>query len=505
MTADRAIATGLRRSLEPVAIVDIGSNSVRLVAYDGLTPAPTPLFNEKVLCGLGHNVALTGKLDEGAMTKALRALRRFRVICAHMQISSVHVLATAAARDATNGPAFLTAAEEAIGHSVELLSGREEAELSAYGVISSFHKPDGVVGDLGGGSLELINVKGRALADGITLPIGGLNLRDVSGGSVRKAKKVVRQALLSAGPLDGLRGRSFYAVGGTWRALARLHMGQKGYPLHVLHGYTLTAGEAIEFAKIIERTGVEALSDIDAVSDARQPLLAYGALVLEEIVRRGKPKEIVISAAGVREGLLHTRLDTDSRIVDPLLYAAREINCLRSRSPAHAEELIVWTDRLMKSLHIDETADEKRLRHTACLLSDISWRSHPDYRGDQSMDAISQAAFVGIDHPGRAYIALAVALRHIGLSVDFGFRLRELMTTRLMDRARILAGAMRIAYIASAAMPGTLPRMPLTLSHQKLQLHVPADLMDLANEKLQGRVKQLARLIGCQPAVVTGK
>ncbi|CAH1669869.1 MULTISPECIES: Ppx/GppA phosphatase family protein [unclassified Chelatococcus] len=505
MTADRAIATGLRKALQPVAIVDIGSNSVRLVAYDGLTPAPTPLFNEKVLCGLGYNVALTGKLDESAMTKALRSLRRFRVICEHMQISSVHVLATAAARDATNGPAFLAAAEEAIGRSVELLSGREEAELSAYGVISSFHRPDGVVGDLGGGSLELINVKGRALADGMTLPIGGLNLRDVSGGSVRKAKKVVRQALQTAGPLDGLRGRSFYAVGGTWRALARLHMGQKGYPLHVLHGYTLTAGEAIEFAKIIERTGVEALSDIDAVSDARQPLLAYGALVLEEIVRRGKPKEIVISAAGVREGVLHTRLDADSRVVDPLLYAAREINCLRSRSPAHAEELIIWTDRLMKSLHIDETPDEKRLRHAACLLSDISWRSHPDYRGDQSMDAISQAAFVGIDHPGRAYIALAVALRHIGLSVDFGFRLRELMTARLMDRARILAGAMRIAYIASAAMPGTLPRMPLTFSHQKLQLHVPADLMDLANEKLQGRVKQLARLIGCQPTVVIGK
>lgn len=495
----------MRKEFAPVAIVDIGSNSVRLVAYDALSPAPTPLFNEKVLCGLGHNVAITGQLDEGAMAKALRALRRFRVICAHMQTSSVHVLATAAARDATNGPAFLTAAEEAIGRPVELLSGRQEAELSAYGVISSFHHPDGVVGDLGGGSLELINVKGTSLSNGVTLPIGGLNLRDVSGGSLRKAKKVVRQALMTAEPLDGLRGRRFYAVGGTWRSLARLHMVQKGYPLHVLHSYTLTASETIEFAKIIERMGVDALASIDAISDSRQPLLAYGALVLEEIVRRGRPREVVISAAGVREGLLHTQLDEASRAIDPLLYAARELNCLRARAPAHAEELITWTDALMTSLHLDETPDEKRLRHTACLLSDIGWRSHPDYRGDQSMDAIAQAAFVGIDHPGRAYVALAVFIRHMGLSVDVGIRLRELMTSRSLDRARILAGAMRVAYIASAAMPGTLPRLPMTMIGQKLQLTVPADLADLASEKLHGRVRQLARLVGCQPVVVTGK
>jgi len=477
---------------------------VRLVAYEGLTRAPTPLFNEKVLCGLGDSVATTGQLDQLAIGKALRALKRFRVICAHMRVGAVHVLATAAARDASNGPAFLAAAEEAIGQPVQLLSGREEAELSAYGVISSFHGPDGVVGDLGGGSLELIDVKGTALASGVTLPVGGLALRDVARGSLREAKRVVRKALQNAAPLEALRGRVFYAVGGTWRALARLHMGQKGYPLHVLHGYTIQPGETVDFAKIIERVGADALASVDLVSEARRPLLPYGALVLEEIVRRGRPKAIVISAAGVREGLLFARLDEAAKQEDPLLHAAREINVLRSRAPAHAEELIAWTDQLAASLHLEETADERRLRHAACFLSDIGWRSHPDYRGDQSLDAIAQAAFVGIDHPGRAFVALAVFLRHVGLTADVSFRLRELMTARLLDRARILAGAMRLAYLLSAGMPGTLPHTPLMASAHKLQLVLPPDLADLASDRLRNRLKQLARFVAREPHLVVG-
>jgi exopolyphosphatase/guanosine-5'-triphosphate,3'-diphosphate pyrophosphatase len=486
----------------PVAIVDIGSNSVRLVAYEGLTRAPAPLFNEKVLCGLGDNVATTGQLDQGAIGKALRALKRFRVICAHMRVGAVHVLATAAARDASNGPAFLAAAEAAIGEPVQLLSGRQEAELSAYGVISSFHGPDGVVGDLGGGSLELIDVKGTNLASGVTLPVGGLALRDVAKGSLRDAKRIVRETLRDAPPLDALRGRTFYAVGGTWRALARLHMGQKGYPLHVLHGYTIMPGETIDFAKIVERVGAEALASVELVSEARRPLLPYGALVLEEIVRRGRPKAVVISAAGVREGLLFARLDPEAQKEDPLLHAAREVNCLRSRSPVHAEELIAWTDQLATSLHLDETAEERRLRHAACLLSDIGWRSHPDYRGDQSFDSIAQAAFVGIDHPGRAFVALAVFLRHVGFAGDVGFRLRELMTARLLDRARILAGAMRLGYLLSAGMPGTLPHTPLVASGHKLQLILPPDLADLASDRLRNRLKQLARFVAREPHLV---
>jgi exopolyphosphatase/guanosine-5'-triphosphate,3'-diphosphate pyrophosphatase len=485
----------------PVAIVDIGSNSVRLVAYEGLARAPTPIFNDKMLCGLGRGVATTGRLPQDGIDKALAALRRFRVLCNIMEIGDVHVLATAAARDALNGKQFLDAARDAIGAPIELLSGRREAELSALGVISGFHRPDGVMGDLGGGSLELNDVKITRLGRGETLPLGGLSLMDMSGKSPKKAVKIVREALEECEVLSRLKDRSFYAIGGTWRALARLHMRQRNYPLNVMHGYSIPARDAADFAALVERVNADALIAIESVASARRPLLAYGAIVLEQIIRIAKPREVVISAHGVREGLLFERLDDEHRKVDPLIAAARDLNVLRSRAPQHGEELCTWTDKILATSHLDETAEEKRLRHAACLLADIGWRAHPDYRGEQSLNIIANAAFVSIDHPGRAYLALAASYRHMGPDADVSPHIRTLASARMLDRAHILGAAMRVAYVLSAAMPGVLMRCPMRCTKGKLELCLPPDIAPLANERLNGRLRQMARLIGREPVI----
>lgn len=487
----------------PVAIVDIGSNSVRLVVYEGLTRAPTPIFNEKALCGLGRNVATHGRLHEDGIAKALKALARFRILCDTMQVGEVRALATAAARDAENGPAFIAEAEAALGAPIAVLDGEREAELSALGVLSGFDGADGVVGDLGGGSLELIDIAaGRVGGKGVSLPIGGLALQDKSGGSVRKAQKIARDALAAAGPMDHLRGRTFYAVGGTWRALAKLHMNQRGYPLHVMHGYAFQPRDLVDFADIVERVDIESLESIETVSEARRSLLAYGAVVLEEIVRRGRPKQIVLSALGVREGLLYEMLDARTRAEDPLISAAQALNLLRSRSPRHGDELLRWTDGVMASSGLEETAEETRLRHAACLLADIGWRAHPDYRGEQSLNIIAHAAFVGIDHPQRAFLALSVFFRHMGLSMDtVSPRIRELVNSRALDRARILGGVMRVAYLVSASMPDVLPRTPLRVEERKLVLTLPSEWSDLASERLFARLRQLAKLIGREPLI----
>lgn len=489
----------------PVAIVDIGSNSVRLVAYEGPTRAPTPIFNEKVLCGLGRGVLTTGQLPPDGIEKALAALRRFRVLAQNMGVSDIQVLATAAARDADNGPNFLKRAREAIGHDIELLTGPREAELSALGVVSGIHRPNGVVGDLGGGSLELIDVKHTRIGQGITLPLGGLALNDTSKGSPRAAVKIVRAALDQAGPLDDLAGRTLYAVGGTWRALAKLHMRQRNYPLHVMHGYVIPARDAVDFAELVERVDTGTLVSIASVAASRRPLLAYGAVVLEEIIRRAKPKEVVLSVMGVREGRLYERLSEHDRQQDPLIVAARELNLLRSRAPGHGEELCGWTDAFMQSTHLEELPDELRLRHAGCLLADIGWRAHPDYRGEQSLNIIAHAAFMGVDHPGRAYLALSSAYRHQGLDEDVSPQIRSLVSARLLDRARLLGAAMRVAYIITAAMPGILPRAPLQCTKTHVTLTLPHDLADLASDRLATRLKQLARLIGREPRIEIGQ
>ncbi|WP_035715579.1 exopolyphosphatase [Azorhizobium doebereinerae] len=487
----------------PVAVIDIGSNSVRLVVYEAVTRAPVPLFNEKALCGLGRDVLSTGRLAEDAVQRAFSALRRFRGLCDAMGVGQVYALATAAARDARNGPDFIAACEAICGTPIEILSGRREAELAAYGIISGVYAPDGVVGDLGGGSLELVDVRGDDVGAGITLPIGGLALQDRSAKSLNKADKIVREAMRDAAVLPAMAGRTFYAVGGTWRALARLHMFQRGYPLHVMHGYRLPAKEVVDFTRIVHRAESEALAHIEAVSNARRPLLAYGALVLENVVKAGRPAEVVISALGVREGLLYGLLDADQRAADPLIVAAQEFNILRSRSPRHCEELADWTGGFFASSPVlEEDREDMRLRQAACLLSDNAWRAHPDYRGEQSLNVIAHAALVGIDHPGRAFLALAVYYRHMGLGEDeYAPRLLELVSSGMLDRARILGAAMRVAYLLSAAMPGILPRAPLAVEDGTLRLTVPADLASLVNERVHSRLRQLARLIGREPAV----
>jgi exopolyphosphatase / guanosine-5'-triphosphate,3'-diphosphate pyrophosphatase len=485
----------------PVAIVDIGSNSVRLVAYAGLQRALTPIFNEKAMCGLGRGVVTTGRLPDDAIRKALAALRRFRSLCEIMEISNIEVIATAAARDAVNGAAFLAAATEAIGREISLLSGRREAELSALGVISAIHEPDGVVGDLGGGSLELIDLHDGAMGDGVTLPLGGLALMDAASRSTRQASRIARKAIDDALPLQRLKGRAFYAVGGTWRALARLHMRQRNYPLDMMHNYRIPTSDAAEFASLLERVDSDALADIAAVSTARRPLLAYGAIVLDEVIRKARPKEIVISAAGVREGLLYERLSAEQRAADPLVAAARELERAMARAPGYGDDLIAWTDALFDSSSLQETEEEARLRHTACFLSDVSWRAHPDYRANQAMNVIANSAFVAVDHPGRAFLALVAVLRHAGPDSESALPVRGLMSPRLLERARVLSAALRVAYLLTAAMPGVLPRIPLVANGGRLILSLPGEFADLVSERLASRSKALGRLIGAEAVI----
>jgi exopolyphosphatase/guanosine-5'-triphosphate,3'-diphosphate pyrophosphatase len=488
----------------PAAVIDIGSNSVRLVVYEGLTRSPTPLFNEKVLAGLGREVQTTGLLASDAVEKALAALRRFRALCERLEVAPLLVIATAACREAKNGKAFVEQAERICGAEVAVLSGKREAELSALGVVSGFHRPDGIVGDLGGGSLELTEVHSQRVKPGVTLPLGGLALQDISSKSIKKAEKIVRVALEDVGLLESGKNRTFYAVGGTWRALARLHMWQTGYPLHVTHGYVMPAKEAFDFSSLVHRVDPDTLSRIEVVTDARRPLLAYAALVLENVVRLARPKEVVISALGVREGLLYSLLDPKLREQDALLAAANELNLLRSRSPAHGQELIEWTDRFIASSGLDESAEERRLRHAACLLADIGWRAHPDYRGEQSVNIIANAAFVSVDHPGRTFIALAVFFRHVGLVDDeLSPRLRELASTRVLDRARVLGAALRVAYLVSASTTGVLPKIPMLAEHGRLVLRFDPAVRELAGERVFARLRQLARLIGREPVMET--
>ena len=494
-----------RKRASSVAVIDIGSNSVRLVVYESMSRSLVSVFNEKTLCGLGREVQSTGLLAPDAVAKALTSLKRFRALCKVQKVGRVYAIATAACRDATNGPDFIAKAERICGVKIEILSGPREAKLSALGVISGIHKPDGIVGDLGGGSLELIDVRGNSVRGGVTLPLGTLALQDLSHKSLKRAERIVRSELSELARLKAGRGRTFYAVGGTWRALARIHIIQSGYPLGVMHGYSVPASDALDFARRVRRlAAANMLANIEAVSDARRPLLTYAALVLEYIIRVAQPKTIVFSTFGVREGLLYSMLPEAERAMDGLLCGAQALNGLLSRSARHALELIGWTDRLVRVVRLRENDEDRRLRHAACLLSDIGWRVHPDHRGEQTLSLIVNGNFGSISHQGRAFVGLSVFFRYAGLSEqnEPPVVMQELVTPAQLERARVLGAAFRVAHLISAARPGVLPATHFRSHGRKLMLVFEHKMVDIVADRVGSRFRQLARLVGRSGSIV---
>jgi exopolyphosphatase/guanosine-5'-triphosphate,3'-diphosphate pyrophosphatase len=494
-----------RKRASSVAVIDIGSNSVRLVVYEAMERSLTTLFNEKALCGLGREVQSTGLLASDAVIKALTSLRRFRALCRVMKVGRVHAIATAACRDARNGADFIEKAERICGVKINILSGSREARLSALGVVSGVHRPNGIVGDLGGGSLELIDVRGNRVHGGVTLPLGSLALQDLSHKSLKRAERIVKSEISGVAQIRAGRGRNFYAVGGTWRALARIHIVQSEYPLRVMHGYSIAAADALDFARRLRRlVAADMLADIEIVADARRPLLAYAALVLEYIIRVAKPKTIVFSTFGVREGLLYEMLPEQERGRDGFLSAAQRLNELLSRSARHAEELIEWTDRLVRVVRLRETEEDRRLRHAACLLSDIGWRVHPDHRGEETLNLITNGNFGSITHQGRVFVALSVFFRYAGLSEqnEPPEIMQELVPPAMLERARLLGAAFRVAHLISAARPGVLPATHFRSQGRNLMLVFEHKLVDLVADRVGSRFKQLARLVGRSGSIV---
>ena len=487
----------------PVAVVDIGSNSVRLVVYDGLRRAPSPMFNEKVLCGLGRGVAETGALDEKAAERALLALTRFRALIVQMKVDKVFAVATAAVREASNGKSFIVRAEKLLKADIAVLTGKQEAAYAARGVLSGIPEADGIVGDLGGGSLELVDVRGGKLRDGITLPLGPLRIiGEIGGDHIDEARKYIDAQLDRAKLLAGLEGRTLYAVGGAWRNLARLHMAQTRYPLTVVHGYTLDRSTALSLADFVSQLSPDTLKGIEAVSKSRADTMPLSSLVLERILARSQPRYFTTSVYGVREGLLFNELKKRVRDSDPLLNACWDFAKRYARSPNHELELCNWTDALFNYGKSAESPEEIRLRQAACMLADISWRANPDYRSGRALTIISQAAIVGVDHPGRLFLALAVYFRYQGINAKQAPReFTDLISEDALERARILAGAMRLAYVLTGAMTGLLPKIKLQVEGKTLVLDIPKKLTGLYGESVQKRFGQLAGVMGLEAEV----
>ncbi len=449
---------GTSRYSRRVAVVDVGSNSIRLVVFDRPGRVPVPIFNERVICGLGKGLAQSGRLSEEGKAAAVPTLVRFARLAEAMQVARLVLLATAAVRDAEDGAAFVAEVEALCGYPIRILDGEQEATLAAYGVVVGILQADGLAGDLGGGSLELIELTGGTLHRRVTLPLGPLRLMDASGSDRKRADNLVKEALASVSWLDEMAGKSFYAVGGAWRNLARVHMQQVDYPLQVIQHYSVGAEDTIELSRMIAQQGKRSLSKTSAVSRRRVETLPFAALALAGVLERLRPMSVVFSSFGLREGLLYEDLTSKERARDPLLLIAEDLAKREGRFPDLGKALLAW----LEPVFLEVRGLERRLVAAASHLGDVAWREHPDYRARQALSRLLYYPYAGLDHPGRAFLALTAYLRYGGGMEDaLAADARALLSAVARHEARLLGLGIRLAYSVCGGAPPVLARTKL--------------------------------------------
>ncbi|HEY5337416.1 MAG TPA: hypothetical protein VIJ85_04365 [Rhizomicrobium sp.] len=492
---------GRRARNAPVAIVDIGSNSVRLVIYENFSRTPAVVHNEKAICAIGRNMVTTGRLQDEGIALALEAMGRFRMLADAHKVETREAVATAAARDAANGAEFVRKAEALWGGPIRILSGEEEAALAAEGVLAGTPDADGLVADLGGGSLDVVTVRHGKTGIAMTMPFGPLRLMDIAEGDPDRARGLVDKGLKDIAKLGSLKDRSLYAVGGVWRSFARIDMEDIAYPLHVLHDYAIPRQRALKLCRIVAQQSRKSLERMQIVSRRRAESLPYGAVVMERLLLATDMREVVISAYGLREGILYSALSEDERIKDPLLEFASATNIRISRAPAHAEEMFAW----MTPLFPGEKEPERRLRHAICLFSDIGWRRHPDDRALGGFNQVLTAPFSGATHRIRALIATAIFHRYSG-DEDFprDIGAHDLLGEEDERLARRIGLAARMAFSLSASAPGELPHYPLRMTPTRVLLDVSARRERIAGEPVQKRLGALAAVLDRKGEILIG-
>jgi exopolyphosphatase/guanosine-5'-triphosphate,3'-diphosphate pyrophosphatase len=500
-----------RRSRD-VAVIDVGSNSVRLVIYRIEGRAIWTVFNEKVLAGLGRKQGDSRRLSPDGVKTALAALRRFRAVLDGAETSETYIVATAAVRDAMDGPDFIAKVRAETGLKVRVLSGAEEAHYSALGVAAGQPDASGMVGDLGGSSLELVRMSHGEPAEGITLPLGPFALGAPGEIDLVAVRATVAERLRATAPL--YRSDCLHAVGGAWRNIALIHMEAAQYPLRIVHQYEMTAREALDAAQFVARQSRQSLEQIPGVSKKRAETLPHAALVLEGLVEHLGLGRVCFSAFGLREGLLLESMPKITRLRDPLVEGCAALGARQGAADRLGPALEQWLAPLWTALPPlfggEETAQDRgrdaTLMAAACRLADLGARLHPDHRADLAFDQVLRAPIPGQSHPERAFLAAAVFSRHTaGPLTQVAAGIPRILSPERLRRARALGAAIRLGCDLSGRAPALLAGSTLTLDRESVvTLTVKRTAADLLlGEQTRKRLQALAAVLELEGKIRT--
>jgi exopolyphosphatase/guanosine-5'-triphosphate,3'-diphosphate pyrophosphatase len=479
-----------------VAAIDIGSNSVRLAVYGVVGSALISLFDEKASCGLGKELALTGCLSAAGKISAIKELRRFSDLADDSNIEALYPFATAAVRDAADRDEFIAQIGAETGLKVDVISGLDEARFAALGVSGAVRGATGIVGDLGGGSLELVRLVNGEVREHATLQIGAL-MRPIDASPAEMAEWL-KGHLTGVGWLsDGAHG-DFYLVGGAWRSFARAHMKHTGYPLSVIHEYAIPTDAAIEVADLINMMGERSMALMNSVSRRRRDIMPYAALALSSIAAITKPNAIVASSHGLREGIVRHKVGLAKCVVgDPFLDYCRFAGGTTARITPDGDAIRTWLAPLFASVD----AETARWIEGACWLADLAGRDHPDRRADIALARGLHVPAVAISHAGRAFLGTALQARYSGGKAEnISAISAQLLTPDQLQTATRLGTILRLAHAVSPSGL-SLSRCDVALADQSLTLDGPHALLD--GETIARRLKSAALAFDCEPALNT--
>ncbi|EAR52240.1 phosphatase, Ppx/GppA family protein [Oceanicola granulosus HTCC2516] len=487
--------------LSKVGVIDVGSNSVRLVIFDGAARSPAYFYNEKVMAGLGSGLGETGRLNPEGKVRALSAIRRFAALADSLGISPLTAVATAAMRDAEDGPAFREEIERETGVNIFVIDGAEEARLSAQGVLLGWPGSYGLVCDIGGSSMELADLHDGEVGRRLTSALGPLKLKGIHGGRKQLEAHVAETMADLFERMGRPTGQRLFLVGGSWRAIARIDMDRRDYPLHVLHEYRMTARDVDRTAAYVAKSDLQELRGRCNISDARMSLIPLAAPVLAELVRVFEPKDITVSSYGIREGMLYEQMPDQLRKRDPLIEAARFAEAKDARTPGFGRTLYDF----VMPLFADADWQKKRIIKAACLLHDVSWRAHPDYRAEITFDNATRANLGGLKHAERIYLGLALLHRYSSKREGTVYEpLFALLTPGEQAEAAVLGRAMRFGamlWMKADEAPG---RLAWDDQARVLSLHLTEHARPLYGEVAASRFEALAKALDAEPRVTIG-
>ncbi|MDO5371408.1 Ppx/GppA family phosphatase [Paracoccus sp. (in: a-proteobacteria)] len=485
------------RELKRVGVVDVGSNSIRLVVFDGAARSPAYFYNEKVMAGLGQGLATTGRLNPEGVVRGMAALKRFAALARGMGIEDLTCVATAAVREAEDGPAFHRAVARQTGLKLVVIEGTEEARLSAQGVLLGWPNARGLVCDIGGNSMEVAEVGNGAVGRRASSPLGPFRLQQVEAKGLKRHIETVMEGLVESVGGDH---ELIYLVGGSWRAIARLDMERRGYPMTVLHEYRMTPDAVAATAKFIARASLSEMKALTGISASRLELVPLAVQVLRELVQTFQPREIAISSYGIREGLLYEQMSDSIRKRDPLIEAARFTERQMSRIPGTGKKL----HQFLSPLFEGAPPERHRLVRAACHLHDTSWRAHPDYRAEACFDNVTRSNLAALSHPERVFLGLALLHRYkngrAAASSPMAPLLKLLSDQEIRD-AETLGRAMRFGAMFAIGDPAEAGALALDREAGTLTLTLTRTGRNLMAEVAEARLNALAAGLGVQAVV----